>query len=173
MSALKKSLKNLLGTLEKAACLAEDTILVLILSSMIGLAAGQILLRNVFDFSFYWSDELLRLLVLWLALAGAIAASRKDKHISISVLEHVLSAKLMRISGLLVNLFTAGVCGLVTWHSTIFVNASREFGDVLLGNTPAWILQLILPLGFGIIAYRYGLFFLRDLFQLVRGENPP
>ncbi len=169
MSALKKSL----AALEKAAVVAEDAVLVLILCGMIGLAVGQIVLRNIFDISFYWSDELLRLMVLWLAIGGAVAASRKDKHISIAVLEHVLAPKLMQLSGLLVNLFTAGVCALIAWHSTRFVSTSREFADLLLGNIPAWLLQLVLPLGFGIIAYRYGVFFLRDLLQMVRGENQP
>jgi TRAP-type C4-dicarboxylate transport system permease small subunit len=48
------------------------------------------------------------------------------------------------------------VCGLLAWFSLRFVRDSREFGDVLLGDLPAWWFQLILPVGFGLIAYRYG-----------------
>ena len=79
-------LSVVLGRLEQAGKLAEDTLLVLILSAMILLAAGQIILRNFLDIGFIWGDELLRMLVLWLAVAGALAASRSDKHISIDVL---------------------------------------------------------------------------------------
>ena len=55
---------SILSALEKAGKALEDAVLVLILSAMIALAAGQIFLRNLFDIGFFWSDELLRLLVL-------------------------------------------------------------------------------------------------------------
>ena len=76
-----------LERLERFGRVAEDALLVLILSSMILLAAGQIVLRNVLDIGFIWGDEALRLMVLWLAVAGAVAASRTDKHINIDVLD--------------------------------------------------------------------------------------
>ena len=65
--------------LEKTGKALEDGLLVLIVTVMILLAAMQIFLRNFFDIGFLWTDELLRLLVLWLAVAGAVAASRKDR----------------------------------------------------------------------------------------------
>ena len=43
----------------------------------------------------------------------------------------------------------------------------RLFGDVLLGGTPAWLLQAVLPVGFGLIAYRYLLFAVKELLQLL------
>ncbi len=86
--------KRVLGALEKAGMAAEDAVLVLILTGMIVLAAGQIVLRNAFNIGFIWTDELLRLLVLWLAVAGSVAASRMDKHISIAVLDRFLSPTL-------------------------------------------------------------------------------
>ncbi len=73
--------------------MAEDAVLVVILSGMILLAAGQIVLRNFFDIGFIWSDEALRMMVLWLAVAGAVAASRNDKHINIDVLDRFLPGR--------------------------------------------------------------------------------
>ena len=32
---------------------------------------------------------------------------------------------------------------------------SYEFGDTLMKNTPAWVMQSILPVGFGLMAYRH------------------
>ena len=65
---------------------------------------------------------------------------------------------------------TAVVCAVVAWHSLAFVQMSKEFEDVLLGNTPAWILQSVLPIGFGLIAWRYSLYTVHELFGLFRGE---
>lgn len=165
--------KALLAALERAGRLAEDAVLVAILSGMIVLAAGQILLRNFLNVGFIWSDEVLRLLVLWVAVAGAVAASRSDKHINIAVLDRFLSGRPGAAKDVLIHAFTAAICGVVSWHSFLFVRTSHEFGDVLLGGVPAWLLQAVLPVGFGLICYRYVLFSARDVVRLWRGDRAP
>ncbi len=65
-------LKKVLGGLERAGKWGEDALLVLILTAMIFLATIQIFLRNFLDMGFIWGDEMLRMLVLWLAVAGAL-----------------------------------------------------------------------------------------------------
>lgn len=160
----------MLGGLERAGKWGEDAVLVLILTTMIFLAAIQIFLRNFLDMGFIWGDEMLRMLVLWLAVAGALAASRNDKHISIDVLNRFLPKRLSLVVKVIVHLFTAVVCGVVAWHSLAFVQTSYEFEDVLLGNVPAWILQAVLPVGFGLIAWRYSLFTVKEFFGLFRKE---
>ncbi len=155
--------------LEKAGRTVEDAVLVVILSGMILLAFGQIVARNFFSFGFIWSDELLRMLVLWIAVAGAVAASRTDKHINIAVLDRFLSPKLNDRVKIIVDLFTAGVCAVVTWYSISFVHTSYEYEEVLLGNVPAWLPQLVLPVGFGLISWRYLLASLKRLAEQVRG----
>jgi TRAP-type C4-dicarboxylate transport system permease small subunit len=157
--------------LEAAGRMAEDAVLVVILSGMIVLASGQIVLRNFFDIGFIWSDEALRLMVLWLAVAGAVAASRNDKHINVEVLDRFLPGRVKTLKDILIHAFTAGICGIIAWHSYLFVRMSHEFGDVLLGGIPAWLLQAILPVGFGLIAYRYTLFVARDLRRLLRPKG--
>ena len=165
-------MQSFLANLDRAGRAAEDTVLVLILTAMILLAAGQIVLRNLFDFGFIWTDELLRMLVLWIAVAGAVAASRTDKHINIAVLDRFLPPKSGVVVKVIVDLFTAGICLVVTWYSFAFVRTSYEYQDVLLGNVPAWILQLVLPIGFGLISWRYLLFALKRLLVAFgRGES--
>lgn len=163
-------LQKILGGLERAGKWGEDAILVLILTAMILLASSQIFLRNFLDMGFIWGDEMLRMLVLWLAVAGAVSASRNDKHISIDVLNRFLPTKMSKAVKVVVHLFTAAVCGIVAWHSLAFVQTSYEFEDVLLGGVPAWILQAVLPIGFALIAWRYSLFTLKDFFGLFRKE---
>jgi TRAP-type C4-dicarboxylate transport system permease small subunit len=162
-----------LARLERAGKALEDAVLVVLLTGMIVLAAGQIALRNFFDIGFFWTDEMLRLLVLWLAVAGAVAASRQNRHISIAVLDRFLPRRTKAATDIALHLFTAGICGLITWHSLAFVRTSHEFGDVLLGSVPAWIPQAVLPLGFGLITYRYALFALRGVVRFPRGSETP
>jgi len=164
LARISKSLAHL----DRAGRAGEDTLLVIILTSMILLAASQIVMRNFLNIGLIWGDELLRMLVLWIAVAGAIAASRSDKHINIAVLDRFLPEKLKQVVKVIIHLFTAIICGVVAWHSTQFVMTSREFGDILMGSVPAWIPQLILPVGFALICYRYSLFVVVELFQFAR-----
>ncbi|MBT8048947.1 MAG: TRAP transporter small permease [Xanthomonadales bacterium] len=161
--------ETFLSRLEKAGRMGEDALLVVILSSMILLAAAQIVMRNFFDFGFIWSDELLRMLVLWIAVGGAVAASRNDKHINVAVLDRFLPDAVKAVTRVVIHVFTAVICGVVAWHSFKFVQTSHEYGDLLMGGVPAWLPQLILPIGFGLICYRYALFAASGLIRLIRG----
>lgn len=149
----------------------EDAVLVLLLGGMILLAAAQILLRNGFDSGLVWADELLRILVLWVGLAGALAASRDRNQIRIDVLSRFLGPKARVGMRLLTDFFTAGVCGVVAWHAFVFVKGSFEYEDTLLGNLPAWWFQVILPAGFFLMAWRYLAHAAEDLLEMIRGRS--
>lgn len=151
---------------------AEDTVLVLLLCAMIVLACAQIVLRNFFDSGLIWGDEALRLMVLWLALAGAVAASRADKHIAIDVLSRFLPPLGQRLTRILTNGFTAFVCGLVAWHALQFVLQAYEFEDELLGGLPAWWFQAVMPVAFALMCWRYTVFIILDLVGAHSSDSP-
>ena len=150
-----KRIASIFNGLEKAGTHAEDALLLVILIGMILLAGTQIVLRNFLDTSLFWGDEMLRLMVLWLTIAGGLAASRMDKHISIAVVDRFLPARAQLITKVIIDLFTASICALFAWHSGRFVMGSYEFGDMLMRNIPAWTLQIILPVGFALMAFRH------------------
>ncbi len=152
--------------LERFGRTLENLLLILLLALMIGLGATQIVQRNIFGTAFVWSDELLRLLVLWLALAGAIAASRDDRHITIDILSRILPEGPRLALRLVLDLFTVAVCLLLAWHAGRFVLIEREYGSTLLGGLPAWPFEAVIPLGFALIAYRYGMFLVLHLQKL-------
>jgi TRAP-type C4-dicarboxylate transport system permease small subunit len=150
-----KRIASFFNGLEKVGTHAEDGLLLVILVGMILLAGTQIFLRNIFDSSLFWGDEMLRLMVLWLTIAGGLAASRMDKHISIAVVDRFLPVKAQLVTKVIIDLFTASICALFAWHSARFVMGSYEYGDVLMRNVPAWTMQIILPVGFALMAFRH------------------
>ncbi len=166
-------MKTLLEGLERAGRWTEDLLLSLMLLVMIALAAWQIFGRNVLGDNLANGDEFLRILVLWLTLAGAVAASRADRHISIALLDRYLDGWRLNVVRFLNHAFTASVCAVLCWYSLDFVQLSREFGDTLLGNTPAWLLQAPLPLGFGVMCYRHVLHALKSLSGRETGPQGP
>ena len=149
---------SIVRKLDTAGRAAEDTLLLVILLAMILLAGGQIVLRNVFEFSLFWGDEMLRLMVLWLTVAGGLAASRLDKHISVEVLDRFLPVKFQMPVQIILDLFTSAVCAVICWQSSRFVMSSYEYGDTVMNNVPAWIAQIVMPVGFGLMAWRHLLY---------------
>jgi TRAP-type C4-dicarboxylate transport system permease small subunit len=149
--------------IDRAARAVETWLIVAILGGLIVLGAGQIVLRNFFSIGFAWSDGLTRLAVLWLGLLGALAASRDGRHITMGALVRWLPPRLQIAAGVGADWFGAGVSALLAWYAWQFVADSREFGDTLLGDVPAWWLQLIMPVAFALIALQ---FFLQSIRRL-------
>lgn len=157
--------------LSRLVAMMEDGLLVLLLSVMILVAAAQILLRNVFDIGLSWGDQTLRILVLWVALMGAVAASRENKHINIDVLLRFLSSQGRAVSQVVVGLFTSFVCGVVAFYAGRFVYLDYEAGAKVYGSLPVWIVETILPAGFAMIAVRYLIYASAQFKDFIAGEG--
>ena len=127
----------------------------ILLGALILLAVAQIVLRVFFSFGFVWADELIKLMVLWLAMIGAVAASRDDRHIRIDVLSQVLPDSVIKFSRVLVDVFAAVVSAVVAWQAWRYLQLEIEFEDQVLIDTPAWIAHLVVPLAFALISYRF------------------
>lgn len=144
-------LNNLLRKLHKV----EDSILAILLFGMIFLAASQIFLRNLFDSGIIWADPLLRVMVLWIGLLGALAATRENKHITIDLLPRFLSETMRGVAKAFTNLFSSIIAAILAYHSARFVAIDYELQAKVFSDIPAWIMELILPIAFTLIALRF------------------
>ncbi len=146
----------------------EDSLLVVLLSLLIVLASTQILLRNLFDTGLVWIDPLLRVMVLWLGLIGATVAAREQKHIQIDVLTRLLNPKIFLVVQTGVYLFSAGVCLVIAWTGARWIQLDFEDQITSFIGPPAWSLEVVIPISFGIIGSRFLLHSLSSLWQLFR-----
>ncbi len=133
----------------------EDGILVGLLLLMIGLAVTQIFLRNLFDSGIVWSDILVRILVLWVGLLGAMVASRQGNHINVDILDRYLPERAKPLVSTVVELFTALICTVAAYFSLLFVQVEYGDGGTLFAQVPAWVCESIIPFAFAVIAVRY------------------
>ena len=140
---------------ERALHRVEDAVLAVLLGAIVLLAPLQIALRELFGAGLAWADPLLRALVLWVGLLGALAASRDGRQISIDAISRVLPARARAAAGALTSLSTAGISGLVAYHGARFVHSELRFGSVAFSGIPAWWLESVIPFAFGWIALRY------------------
>ncbi len=133
----------------------EDVILVGLLFLMILLAVSQILLRNLFDGGVVWGDPLLRVLVLWIGLIGAMVATRQERQIRMDVFTRYLSRGMKAVSETLVSLFAALVCLVACGYSARFVMDEYSFGGAAFASVPTWACASIIPIAFLVIGLRY------------------
>ncbi len=133
----------------------EDGILALILAAMIVLAAYQVIARNLFDTGLLWGDALVRVLVIWVAMIGAMVASRNDDHIRIDLLARFVPPHWQGLLKRFANAFTCAVMGVFAWHSTRFVRFEYEDGTLAFASVPAWVCEAVLPVGAAVIGLRY------------------
>ena len=135
------------------------------------LSVAQIIAREVFETGFYWSGELVRIMVLWLAMVGAVAACRENRHIRIDAVSHLLSERAVGIVRLVVDTFAAGVCALVAWHAWRYVQLEMEWEETVLIDIPAWIVHIIVPVAFGLLSYRFLVGVGKEGVKLYSGEE--
>ena len=137
--------------------LVEDGLLALLLTGMISVAAAQVILRNFFDSGLFWGDSAVRVMVLWVAIMGAMVASRSDEHIRIDLVNHFLNdaAKLWVKRG--INLFSCAILATFAWTSLTFVQFEFEDQTIAFGMVPSWMCAAIIPIGTSIMALRYAL----------------
>lgn len=157
---------GILQRLEAWGTAAENASLVLLLTAMMLLAVGQIVVRLIFSIGFIWTDELISLMVLWIALIASIAAARSNRHLRIDLLSHVVPEKYARFPRIIVDAFAAVVCALLAWHSIRFVQLFFE--DTVLTDFPAWIAYGVLPVSLALMAYRFALVCFAEVYDVLR-----
>ncbi len=135
--------------------LIESGILVAVLTSMILVAAYQVVARNFFDTGLLWGDGLVRVLVLWIALVGAMVASRNDGHIRMDILSRFVSARVNRHLKRFTCAFTCVVLFVFGWYSLQFVLIEFEDQMIAFASVPAWVCESIMPVGAFVMGFRY------------------
>jgi TRAP-type C4-dicarboxylate transport system permease small subunit len=148
----------------------ENSIILFSLGSMVVLSFLQVVLRNLFDTGILWADIFLRHLVLWVGFAGASLATREEKHINVDILTKLVPPRITPYIKIIVNLFAMVICAILAKASYVFtfeINA----GTTLFLDIPAWYIQIILPIGFALIGFRFLLKIVNQFFAGLSEKN--
>lgn len=147
--ALTNSASKLLKTL-------EIYLLCMFFLATLLLAVADLFMRTVFGGGLIWAQPVVRILVLWLGVLGAVYATSAQEHISVDVFSKLLSGKYLIIATAVCQAFGAIIAAITAFFGAQFVYGSYQYQEQVLTNFPAWVVQIIIPLGFGIIALRFG-----------------
>jgi TRAP-type C4-dicarboxylate transport system permease small subunit len=137
----------------------ENALLAVLVLILVLLAGTQIVLRDFFDTGLSWADPLMRSLVLWTGMLGALAAVRDDKHIALDVLQRFLSPKAQRAARIVTLGFAAIVCAVVAYYcyTMLAIDLAESTQAGATTKVPAWLPESILPAAFGLMALRFAI----------------
>lgn len=148
-------MKKVLSAIDVGLSYVENSLIILILGVMVILAFLQVLLRNFFDTGILWGDIFLRHLVLWVGFIGASLATREEKHINIDVLTRIISKRYIPYVKMIIDLVSVIICILLAHAGYKFLMDEIKYETILFENIPSWYFELIIPVGFALMAFRF------------------
>lgn len=137
---------------------------------MILMAFGQVVLRNFFHTGIEWGDVFLRHLVLWIGFFGAAIATGEGRHLKIELINKLASERYRKIIYIVTNFFAAIVCCFLMKAAVSFVQFEIESASTLILDLPTTYFIVIIPVGYGIIAFRFTVRALAWSAEIVKGD---
>jgi TRAP-type C4-dicarboxylate transport system permease small subunit len=150
----------------------EEILLSILLSALIGLACWQIGVRWFTSGGVAWIDPLLRYLVLWSGLLGAVLATAKDNHISLDAVGYLLLGRVKLWVGLMTRLFCVVVSFFLFRATLLFISSEIEFGGSTLFGLASWIWNLIFPAAFFLILLHFILGVISQITDIINYLQP-
>ena len=116
----------------------------------------QVLLRYAFNTGLVWSLEATTYSFAWLVLVGMSYCVRTRTHIAVNLLVSRFNDRARRLLGLLAILVCLAYSLLMLFGSSMFVQRLYTLGhDARDLPFARWLLSIILPVGFALLALRF------------------
>ena len=131
----------------------EDAFASLALLVMVLLPLCEIVFRRAVGRGIPASGPIVQHLTLWVGFLGAAIAARDGKLLALATGTFVPES-LRRGSTILAAAFGACAAVVLAWGGWQMASIEREAGTTIGAGIPTWIAQLVLPVGFALIAVR-------------------
>lgn len=132
---------------------ALDLLLALTLGAMTVLPLLEILLRKTLHTGISNQTSIVQHLTLVTGMLGAAIAAREGRLLSLGSLDTFMPQRLRPGAKLVSAGVAATVALLLLAASLQFIRTEQGSGNTVAYGLPAWIVQLFLPLGFGLVAF--------------------
>ena len=127
--------------------------MVLPLACSVGLPLLEVGLRQ-FHSGLTGSITAVQNLTLVIGMAGAAIAARDDRLLSFSTVSSFLQGRVKAAARVVSSGVAAAVSGILCAASWQFLLTEKQGGERQVAGFPDWIVELAMPLGFGLIAVR-------------------
>ncbi|MDR2185352.1 MAG: TRAP transporter large permease subunit [Treponema sp.] len=93
-------------------------------------------------------------LLLFLGLLSGMITTRNADHLSIALVQYVSNEKIKRALAVFCHILSAFVITIIAWSSVSFIRIGI-IGRLIGGFIPDKIFALVIPIGYGVIAFRF------------------
>jgi len=139
---------------KRAAALVEDSAATLALLAMVSLPLLEVVFRRLFERGIPGSGPIVQHLTLWVGFLGAAIAAREGKLLSLASGTLIPEGRFRRAAEVFAAAIAAGVSTILASGAVDLVTVERAGGASIGAGIPTWWTQLVLPLGFALIAVR-------------------
>jgi C4-dicarboxylate transporter DctQ subunit len=145
----------------------EEILVAVLMTAMTVLTFVQVVARYVFNYSFVWALELNTVLFAWLIFVGMSYGVRVGAHIGIDAVVKSVPPSVARAFGMVGAALCIVYALIVTVGGWRYMRKMYDVGIEMQDlPMPQWVPRTILPLGFALLALRFG----QAFFRLWRGE---
>jgi tripartite ATP-independent transporter DctM subunit len=133
---------------------AENLLVALALAVLMLLPLIEIVGRKFFHGGLSGGAALQQHLVLIIGLLGGMFAARDRRLLSLSTLTNFLKGRWQTFARVFSSAFATGITVFLCLAALQLVQSEKGGGKILAYGIPVWVVQGIMPLGFGVIALR-------------------
>lgn len=133
----------------------EEIFLVILLVVMVILIFVQVVMRYVFNSSLSWSEELARILFIWVSWIGISLGQKKGEHITITMVTDKLKGNVRKVILLLADACTLAILAVLCIKGMEVVNQTMGLGAAMPATgCPKWLVYSAVPLSCFLMAVR-------------------
>ena len=133
---------------------AENFFVALSLAALMLLPLIEIVGRKLFHGGLEGAAAFQQHLVLIIGLLGGMFAARDRRLLTLSTLTNFFKGRCQTFARVFSSAFAAGITVFLCLAALQLVQSEKGGGKLLAYGIPLWIVQCIMPLGFGVIALR-------------------
>lgn len=132
----------------------ENWFIVVPLGAMLLLPVLEIVLRRVFKTGISGSAVIVQHLTLIVGMIGGAIAARDGRLLALSPVQMLLKGRAKSAAQIFSSGFAIAIGFFLCVTSLQYVLAMRPLGKELVYGVKVWVVQLVLPIGFGLITWR-------------------
>jgi TRAP-type C4-dicarboxylate transport system permease small subunit len=159
-------LPGILGWVDTLIGRAEAVILAVGVLLMALNTVGNVIGRFVFQYSFFFSEEVNSILIIMITFAGIGYAARQGRHIRMSAIYDALPARTRKVMMILITVITALTMFALCYFSIGYIMKVANSGRVLPAlQIPVYLIFLWVPVGFAVTGIQYALTTVKNLLE--------
>lgn len=127
---------------------------------------GNVIGRFGFGYSFFFTEELNRAIIVLITFAGVGYAARHGRHIRMSAIYDTLPFIGRKVMMIIISLVTAVAMFMLLYFSIRYIGDVRTSGRVLSSlQIPVWWIYVWVPLGFFVTGVQYALTAVKNIVE--------